>query len=98
MKIVDDKWTGEELDLPVMKFSYEEMETTICKSYQDEVIVYSSIRKDISKILSITEPSNIQPLTVNSNGTINSIKAKLTKKNISFRKWHRVYTSDIQKT
>lgn len=88
-------YNNKEYDLPVMTFALDEMETSVVYQMNGEVLVYTSIRKDINKIMSITDDSNIEPLTVNRFGNINSIKAKLSNKNIGFRKaiekWYRVY-------
>lgn len=76
-------YNNKEYDLPEFRIGFDEQETSIAYMYNGDVIVYSSILKDIGKIMKITD--DITPLSVNSQGNINSIKAVMKRNNISFR-------------
>lgn len=76
-------YNNKEYDLPEFRISFDEQETTLSYMYNGDVVVYSSILKDIGKIMKITD--DITPLSVNSKGNINSIKAVMKRNNISFR-------------
>ena len=76
-------YNGKEYNLPEFRISFDEQETSLHYMYNGDVVVYSSILKDIGKIMKITD--DITPLSVNSQGNINSIKAVMKRNNISFR-------------
>ena len=68
-------------DIPV-----EEQETTIVYNRKDKMIeVYSSDRTEITKLLKITNPQNIEVLSKNENGNITSAKFKLDRKQVLLR-------------
>lgn len=87
MLIKDTRWKAEPLDIQdIMSFGSDEQELTI-SGYrgEDTLDIYCSDNKYITKIMRRVDPKDIEVLTVSKTGLITSIRAKITKPQLSFR-------------
>lgn len=70
----------------VLNIPRAEQETTIAYMANDEMIsIYTSVKRDISKVMKIAKEENIEVLSVNEKGEVTSLKALLHPKNINIR-------------
>ena len=87
MMIKDDRYTGTQTEADNMSYKNEEQESTFTYCYNDdEIMVYSSIQKDITKLLKICNHNKVDVLSVNDNGKITAIKCYIGRKQLSLRK------------
>ena len=98
MIIQDERYKGTQIEAEQMSYSYEEQESTFTYNYNDEVItVYSSISKDITKLLKVCDHEKVEVITVNINGRITAIKCYITRKQLSIGKGRRELTENEKK-
>ena len=81
VKLNDKRYKCNKL-VDIRTFEKNEKETTIIKT-NDNILIYSSIGTDITKLLKIAD--NVEILTATENGTITSIKCTLSKEQVQFR-------------
>ena len=87
MMIQDTRYTGIQTESENMSYKYEEQESTFSYCYNDDMItVYSSIQKDITKLLKLCNHNKVDVISVNDNGKITAIKCYITRKQLSLRK------------
>lgn len=82
---IDDRRVKDTSERNVFSYSEDEKETTLRYDYKNKVWeVETSVPTHITRLLKLKN-NNFQVVTVNSNGTITSIKGTLNRKQISFR-------------
>lgn len=85
MQIKDERYHGKQTECEVVfTFQLEEMETTVNRNNK-EVMFYSSLKKDITRILKVCDHDKVQVLSVSAEGKITSLKVILEQNQLSFR-------------